>query len=162
MEMLSSFTFKLGDLGEIVYNRLKMSRYFIGTAGWSYKDWERIVYPEKKESHFHGLTYLARFTNVVEINSTFYRIPAMHIALSWTKRVSSNPDFLFSVKLHQIFTHQRKEFTQKDVDDFKVGIEPIRAKGKLAAILIQFPYSFANTTAHLDYLSKLFKLFSGV
>jgi len=149
------------QIGGIVYNSLNMARYFIGTAGWSYKDWEGIVYPEKKESHFHALTYLAQFTNVVEINSTFYRIPAMHIALSWTKRISHNPEFLFSVKLHQIFTHQRKDFSQKDVDDFKFGIEPLRAKDKLAAILIQFPWSFANTTSHLDYLAKLFKQFSG-
>ena len=146
---------------EIVYNGFKMSRYFIGTAGWSYKDWEGIVYPEKKESHFHALTYMAQFTNIIEINSTFYRTPAMNIALSWTKRVGNNPEFLFTVKLHQIFTHQRKDFTQKDVDDFKFGIEPLRAKGKLAAILVQFPWSFANTTSHLDYLTKLFKLFSG-
>ena len=138
-----------------------MARYFIGTAGWSYKDWEGIVYPEKKEPHFHALTFLAQYTNFVEINSTFYRSPAMHIALSWTKRISNNPDFLFTVKLHQIFTHQRKDFTQKEVDDFKFGIEPLRAKNKLAAILVQFPWSFAYTTSHLDYLAKLFKLFSG-
>ena len=138
-----------------------MARYFIGTAGWSYKDWEGIVYPKKKEPHFHALTFLAQYTNVIEINSTFYRPPAMHIALSWTKRVTNNPSFLFTVKLHQIFTHQRKDFTQKDVDNFKFGIEPLKAKNKLAAILIQFPWSFDNTTAHLDYLIKLFKLFSG-
>jgi len=65
------------------------------------------------------------------------------------------------VKLHQIFSHQRKDFTQKDVDDFKFGIEPLRAKNKLAAILVQFPWSFAYTTSHLDYLANLFKLFSG-
>lgn len=138
-----------------------MAHYFIGTAGWSYKDWEGIVYPKKKEPHFHALTFLAQYTNVIEINSTFYRPPAMHIALSWTKRVINNPSFLFTVKLHQIFTHQRKDFTQKDVDNFKFGIEPLRAKNKLAAILIQFPWSFANTTSHIDYLIKLFKLFSG-
>ena len=138
-----------------------MARYFIGTAGWSYKDWEGIVYPEKKEPRFHSLNFLAQYINVVEINSTFYKTPALHIALSWIKRVDRNPDFLFCVKLHQIFTHQRKDYTQKDVDDFKLGIEPIRANNKLAALLIQFPWSFANTASNLDYLAKLFKLFSG-
>lgn len=137
-----------------------MTRYYIGTAGWSYKDWERTVYPEKKQAHFHALAFLAQYINTVEINSTFYRPPAMHIALSWTKRVGNRPDFLFTVKLHQIFTHQRKNVSQKDVDDFKIGIEPLRAKNKLAAILIQFPWSFAHTTSHLDYLQKLFQLFA--
>ena len=138
-----------------------MARYYIGTAGWSYKDWEGIVYPEKKEAHFHALSYLTQYINVIEINSTFYRPPAMHIALAWTKRVSNHPDFLFTVKLHQIFTHQRKDISQKDVDDFKFGIEPLRARNRLAAILIQFPWSFANTTSNLDYLAKLFGLYSG-
>ena len=137
-----------------------MSRYFIGTAGWSYKDWEGIVYPVRKERCFHPLIFLADYINIVEINSTFYRSPPMTMSLSWTKKVEGHPDFLFSVKLHQIFTHKRDDFTQKDVDDFKFGIEPLRAKHKLAAILIQFPWSFIGTPAHTDYLINLFELFS--
>jgi uncharacterized protein YecE (DUF72 family) len=138
-----------------------MKRYFIGTAGWSYKDWEGRVYPEKKETHFHSLTYLSRYIDIVEINSTFYRPPAIHVALSWTKRVADRPDFLFTVKLHQVFTHQRKDFTQKDVDEFKFGVEPLHFKNRLASLLLQFPWSFANTPANNDYLVKLFQLFSG-
>lgn len=137
-----------------------MARYFIGTAGWSYKDWEGIVYPEKKAQNFHSLIFLAHYINIVEINSTFYRPPAIHISLSWIKKVTDYPDFLFTIKLHQIFTHQRKNFSQNDVDKFKFGIEPLRAKSRLAAILIQFPWSFANTSSNNDYLISLFKLFS--
>ncbi len=137
-----------------------MTHYFFGTAGWSYKDWEGIVYPEKKARGFHSLIFLAQYINIIEINSTFYRPPAIAISLSWIKKVENHPDFLFSIKLHQVFTHKRKDFTQKDVDDFKLGIEPLRAGNRLASILIQFPWSFVNTTAHNDYLIKLFKLFS--
>ena len=137
-----------------------MARYFFGTAGWSYKDWEGIVYPERKAQGFHPLIFLAKYINIVEINSTFYRPPAVYMSLSWIKKVDNYPDFLFSVKLHQIFTHQRKDFTQKNVDDFKLGIEPLRAKNRLAAILIQFPWSFVNTTSHNEYLMSLFYLFS--
>jgi uncharacterized protein YecE (DUF72 family) len=137
-----------------------MARYFVGTAGWSYADWEGLVYPEKKSQGFHPLIFLAQYINIVEINSTFYRPPVIRISLSWVKRVENFPDFLFSIKLHQIFTHQRKDFTQKDVDDFKFGIEPLRAKERLAAVLIQFPWSFANTASNRDYLINLFKLFS--
>lgn len=97
---------------------------------------------------------------MVEINSTFYRHPPLYMSLSWIKRVAAHPDFLFSVKLHQIFTHQRKEFTQKDVDDFKLGIEPLRAEDRLAALLIQFPWSFTAKAYHYEYLARLFKLFS--
>ena len=137
-----------------------MADYFIGTAGWSYDDWEGIVYPQKKVRGFHALIFLAHYINIIEINSTFYRPPAIHISLSWIKKVEDYPDFLFAVKLHQIFTHKRKGFTQKDVDNFKLGIEPLRANERLASILIQFPWSFVSTISNNEYLIDLFKSFS--
>ncbi len=137
-----------------------MADYFIGTAGWSYEDWEGIVYPQKKVRGFHALIFLAQYINIIEINSTFYRPPVIQISLSWIKKVEDHPDFLFSVKLHQVFTHKRKGFTQKDVDNFKLGIEPLRARERLASILIQFPWSFASTSSNNEYLIKLFKSFS--
>ena len=136
-----------------------MTHYYIGTAGWSYKDWEVIVYPTKKEADFHALIFLAKYINIVEINSTYYRPPAIRMAWSWIKRVDGYPDFMFTVKLHQVFTHQRKGFSQKDVNEFKAGIEPLKAHNRLAAILIQFPWSFARNTLHVDYLTNLFNLF---
>ena len=138
----------------------EMTDYYIGTAGWSYKDWEGIVYPTKKGANFHALIFLAQYINVVEINSTFYRPPAIRMSWSWIKRVDSYPDFLFTVKLHQVFTHQRKGFSQTDVNEFITGIEPLKAHNRLAAILIQFPWSFARNTLHVDYLTNLFKLFT--
>jgi len=137
-----------------------MADYFIGTAGWSYDDWEGVVYPEKKGRGFHPLIFLAQYINIIEINSTFYRPPIIQISLSWIKRVENYPDFLFAIKLHQVFTHKRKDFTQKDVDNFKLGIEPLRARGRLASILIQFPWSFASTISNNEYLINLFKSFS--
>jgi len=133
--------------------------YYIGTAGWSYKDWEGIVYPAKKGANFHALIFLAKYINIVEINSTFYRPPSIRMTWSWIKRVDSYPDFLFTVKLHQVFTHKRKGFSQKDVNEFKGGIEPIKAHSRLAAILIQFPWSFSRSSLHIDYLTNLFRLF---
>jgi uncharacterized protein YecE (DUF72 family) len=138
----------------------QMTKFYIGTAGWSYKDWEGIVYPTKKSTNFHPLIFLAQYINAVEINSTFYRPPSLRISWSWIKRVKDYPEFLFTVKLHQIFTHQRKGFSQKDVDEFKIGIEPLKAHRRLAAILVQFPWSFARTSINLDYMIGLFNMFS--
>jgi uncharacterized protein YecE (DUF72 family) len=137
-----------------------MASYYIGTAGWSYKDWEGVVYPASKGRNFHPLIFLADYINIVEINSTFYRHPPLYMTLSWIKKVAAHPDFLFAVKLHQIFTHQRKDFTHKDVDEFKLGIEPLRVKSRLAAVLVQFPWSFIATASHYEYLASLFELFS--
>lgn len=139
-----------------------MSKFYIGTAGWSYKDWEGVVYPTQKGRDFHALYFLGQYINIVEINSTFYRPPVMRISLSWVKKAEGFPDFLFAVKLHQVFTHTRKDFSQKEVDEFKLGIEPLVTAGRLAALLLQFPWSFANTIANMNYLIELFELFSGL
>jgi uncharacterized protein YecE (DUF72 family) len=140
---------------------LTMPKYHIGTAGWSYEDWEGIVYPPQKGRGFHPLIYLADYINIVEINSTFYRPASAALSVSWLKKVEGHPDFLFSVKLHQVFSHQRKNFSQKDVDDFKAGIELLRVRNRLAALLIQFPWSYARTPANEEYLLRLFGLFGG-
>ena len=137
-----------------------MQKFFIGTAGWSYRDWEGIVYPSRKSAGFHALLYLAKYINCVEINSTFYRPPSFSLSLSWTKKVENFPTFLFSVKLHQVFTHQRQDLSRADVDIFKKGIEPLIARHRLAAILIQFPWSFTANTSNYDYLYRLFNDFN--
>jgi len=42
----------------------------IGTAGWSYKDWEGIVYPAGlKKKKMHPAEYLAQYFDVIEINT---------------------------------------------------------------------------------------------
>lgn len=136
-----------------------MIRTYIGTAGWSYEDWKGVVYPAKKEAGFHPLAFLAQYINIVEVNSTFYRPPSISMSLFWIKHVDGFPEFLFSVKVHQVFTHDRKNFGQKDADEFKLGIEPLRVKDRLGCLLFQFPWSFVNTAASFDHLNHLFKLF---
>jgi uncharacterized protein YecE (DUF72 family) len=138
-----------------------MAHYYIGTAGWSYEDWEGIVYPLAKGRGFHPLLFLANYIDIVEINSTFYRPATPALALSWLRKVEGYPDFLFSVKLHQLFSHQRKGFSQKEVDEFKAGVELLLARNRLAALLVQFPWSFAGTPENTDYLVRLFEHFSG-
>jgi uncharacterized protein YecE (DUF72 family) len=137
-----------------------MTRTWIGTAGWSYPDWERIVYPDEHGHGFHPLPYLARFMDIVEINSTFYRPATAAMALSWVRRVAAFPDFLFAVKLHQGFTHERGTVDAAAVDGFRRALEPLVAARRLAALLLQFPWSFANTEANRDYLAGLLERFA--
>jgi len=136
-----------------------MGRVYAGTAGWSFEDWEGIVYPLPHGPGFHPLTYLARYVDMVEINSTFYRQPSTAMSLSWVRRVAGFPDFLFAVKLFQDFTHKKEGAASKDADLFKRGIEPLVAAGRLAALLIQFPWSYANTPENVSHLTALFGMF---
>jgi uncharacterized protein YecE (DUF72 family) len=138
-----------------------MAKYYVGTAGWSYEDWEGVVYPVRKGRGFHPLTFLADFINIVEVNSTFYRPAPPAMVRSWLKRIEDRPDFLLSLKLYQAFTHAREGFTPKDVDDVRQAADLVRLQGRLAALLVQFPWSFRNSPENAEYLRSLCKLFAG-
>jgi len=131
----------------------------IGPAGWSYKDWEGIVYPQKPGAKFDLLEYLARFFNTIEINSSFYRPFTAATANSWARRVAEAADFMFTAKLHRVFTHERGKATAEDEKQLREGIDALVSQGKLGALLLQFPWSFKNTDDDRLYLAKLLERF---
>ena len=131
----------------------------VGPAGWSYKDWEGVVYPPKPGAKFDPLAYLAKFFDTIEINSSFYRPPTAQTARSWAKRVAENPNFTFTAKLHQVFTHKRGQASVEDEKEFREGIDPLANEGKLGALLIQFPWSFKNERREREYLFTLLDRF---
>lgn len=131
----------------------------IGPAGWSYKDWEGVVYPQKPGAKFDPLRYLARFFNTIEINSSFYRPFTAAVAKSWAQRVSATDDFTFTAKLHRVFTHERGKATDADEQQVREGMDALAGAGKLGAVLLQFPWSFKNTDEERVYLTKLLARF---
>jgi uncharacterized protein YecE (DUF72 family) len=131
----------------------------IGPAGWSYKDWEGIVYPQKPGAKFDPLEYLARFFNTIEINSSFYRPFTAATATSWARRVAAAIDFTFTAKLHRVFTHERGKATAEDEKQVREGMDALANAGKLGAVLLQFPWSFKNTDDDRLYLAKLLERF---
>ena len=132
----------------------------IGPAGWSYKDWEGLVYPQKPGKTFDPLEYLARFFDTIEINSSFYRPPVPTTTKSWATRVAANKKFVFTAKLHRVFTHERGKATKKDEKEYRQGMDVLAKAGKLGAVLLQFPWSFKNTQEDRIYLGKLLDKFS--
>ena len=126
----------------------------VGPAGWSYPDWEGIVYPRPKPRDFHEAEYLARFFDTIEINTTFYSPPSVQMAKGWARRVAHNPNFKFTAKLWQRFTHERNANRQAE-KIFKEGLAPLREAGRLGALLLQFPWSFKNTRENREYLGGL-------
>ncbi len=131
----------------------------IGPAGWSYKDWNGIVYPTAPGSKFDPLSYLAEFFDTIEINSSFYGPPTSSTTRGWLNRVIHNPNFMFTAKLHQVFTHSRGKATAADEKAFREGIEPLHEAGKLGGLLLQFPWSFKNTDDDRLYLTHLLDRF---
>ena len=130
----------------------------IGTAGWSYPHWSGIVYPTSRQAA-HPLELLARQFDVVEINSSFYQPLKPEIVKLWIKKVQSNPQFRFTAKLHQRFTHARI-LEDAEIDEFKEGLRPLLRAGKLGALLMQFPWSFRFTAENREFFIRLRRAFS--
>ena len=135
----------------------------VGPAGWSYADWEGIVYPRPKPRGFHGLAFLAQHFDCMEINSSFYSMPRREHAERWAALVEDRPEFRFVSKLNSEFTHGPELDDASHghaVETFRAGIEPLRACGKLAAILVQFPVSFRATPTARARLERLLDAWS--
>jgi uncharacterized protein YecE (DUF72 family) len=140
----------------------------VGTSGWHYPSgrgtWDGIFYPAPRDRPrgFDELTFYAERFQTVEINATFYGQPRASVTEQWVRRTP--PGFDFAVKLFQKFTHpklasDRTAVSQTDIDQFKGGIEPLAAGGRLGPLLAQFPASFKDSPesrAYLDWLLTTF------
>ncbi len=132
-----------------------------GPAGWSYKDWQGVVYPEDPPKGFDPLAFLARYFDTIEVNSTFYRPPRPEVTPRWARRVAENPDFKFTAKLWQRFTHERDSAPSADeVAAVRAGLDPLVDRGRLGGLLIQFPWSFKAGDESLDWLDDVTSTFS--
>jgi uncharacterized protein YecE (DUF72 family) len=125
----------------------------IGPAGWDYQDWQGVVYPPGLKGT-DRLTFLAAWFDVVEINVTFYRPLGPQMAPRWLEAVAAAPDFRFTAKLLNRFTHER-QLIAGEVEQFRDGLMPLLAAGRLGVLLAQFPYSFHNTEENRSYLLQV-------
>jgi len=119
-----------------------MGDLLIGTSGWSYKEWVGAFYPT---SATNKLSYYSKVFGTVEIDSTFYAYPSKGLVLGWARYTPDN--FVFSVKLPQLLTHEKKlehaKGVEADLIRFLGLMKPLIAGGKLGPILIQLPPSFS-------------------
>ena len=128
------------------------TRVLVGTSGYSYDDWVGPFYPEGT-SRQDFLSLYSRQFPVVELNFSFYRQPSPRML----ERMLSvaGPGFSFALKAHRSMTHEIGESWEKDVEAFKAGVRPMAEAGQLAAVLLQFPYSFHYTPESRSRLSEL-------
>ena len=115
-----------------------MSDLLLGTSGWDYPEWVGRVYPPRGASD--RLRYYATLFSIVEVNSTFYRLPPPSVAASWVHRTPAR--FRFAAKFPQTITHDlRLVGTDEELRRFLAVLKPIRDAGKFAAALLQLPPS---------------------
>jgi uncharacterized protein YecE (DUF72 family) len=107
----------------------------IGTSGWRYKHWLGRFYPQNLPAK-EMLRFYARYFDTVELNNSFYHLPASTTFDSW--RDHSPTRFLFAVKGSRFITHMKKlKDPESSTAKFFLGAE--RLENKLGPILFQLP-----------------------
>lgn len=113
-----------------------MGALWLGTSGWDYPEWVGPVYPGRDVAD--KLRFFASRFPIVEVNSTFYRLPAPSVAASWARRTPAR--FRFAAKFPQTITHERRlERTDEELRRFLDVLAPLRTTGKFVAALLQLP-----------------------
>jgi uncharacterized protein YecE (DUF72 family) len=117
-----------------------------GTSGYSYKEWLGKFYPEKLAADAMLRFYGERFATV-EINNTFYRMPAEDMLTRWATEVPEH--FRFTLKAPRRITHEKR---LKDVGpDVAELVRRARALGdKFGVLLFQLPPFIKCTLPLLD------------
>ena len=144
----------------------------VGTASWTDPTMTAgtVFYPSGVDTAEERLQYYASQFPLVEVDSTYYSLPAARTAELWRDRTP--PDFVFDIKAHALMTGQPTEvsrlpkFLREELPDelraksrlyardlptelrdavwqlFLDGLEPLRAAGQLGSILLQYPRWF--------------------
>ena len=115
-----------------------MASIWLGTSGFSYKEWKPAFYPRdlsaKAFLHFYSTKL-----NSVEIDYTFYRMPNQKTIDNW--RSSTPVDFRFALKASQQITHRERLKIPSEALDYLLGVVP-GLEGRLGTILYQLPPFF--------------------
>jgi uncharacterized protein YecE (DUF72 family) len=127
-------------------------RTLVGTCGYSYDEWRGILYPE-------GLpkaSFLGRYAQdfpFVELDFSYYGMPKAQALAKLAAQAP--PDFLFALKAHKSLTHEREAGWREKAAEFAAAAAALAEAGKLAAVLIQLPYSFKRGEDERRYLGAL-------
>jgi uncharacterized protein YecE (DUF72 family) len=152
-----------------------MAEVRIGTCSWADEALSKHWYPKGVPAG-ERLAYYAQHFDTVEVDSTYYRLPAEPMVQRWAERTPD--DFVMHVKAFGLMTRHpvKVEALPPDlrdeapVDDrgrverpsrafrgevfrrFLEALEPLRTTGKLGGILFQFPSYVVCKDRSLDYL----------
>jgi uncharacterized protein YecE (DUF72 family) len=156
-----------------------MGQVQVGTASWTDRTLlESGWYPPEADTPERRLRYYARQFGLVEVDATYYALPAEQTAAAWAARTPAG--FTFNVKAFSLFTQHptrvaalpkdlrpaaektgKDRVYLKDMDPavadeawqrFLSALEPLRQAGKLGAILLQFPPWFPISRARKEYI----------
>jgi uncharacterized protein YecE (DUF72 family) len=122
----------------------------VGTSGWSYKEWKGSFYPPKLPADQMLRFYGSRFPTV-EVNNSFYRIPAERVLATWAREVPG--EFRFVMKASRRITHiQRLKDEDGSLGYFLRAVNPLGSQ--LGPTLFQLPPTFKKDLVRLEAFLK--------
>ena len=148
----------------------------VGTCSWADEALTKYWYPKGVPSG-ERLGYYAEHFDTVEVDSTYYRLPALEMVERWAERTPD--DFVMHVKAFGVMTRHpvkidqlppdlrddaprddrgrierpSREFRAEIFRRFLEALEPLRSAGKLGGLLFQFPPYVVPKEASYDYLA---------
>lgn len=125
---------------------------YVGTSGYSYKEWKGEFYPEKMPAK-DMLRFYSERLGTVEINNTFHHMPTERVLTSWAQQVPES--FIFAVKAPQVITH-RKRLKNVETEAEYLFKTLSTLDGRLGPVLFQFAESFRMDRPRLeDFLTLI-------
>jgi uncharacterized protein YecE (DUF72 family) len=135
--------------------------YSIGIGGWEHDVLDQCFYPAQRAGSLEKLSYYSGVFDTVEVRATFWDDTlAEEDATKWIQAVRENRRFAFNVKLHSSFTH-KKTIRPHLSRNVRGVLHTLLKADRLGTLLMQFPYSFTNTSANRFHLVKLAEVFRG-
>ncbi|HEY6247249.1 MAG TPA: DUF72 domain-containing protein, partial [Pyrinomonadaceae bacterium] len=123
---------------------------YVGTSGYSYKEWKGSFYPQTLPAK-DMLSYYASRLHAVELNNTFYRMPQPSMIESWKAQVPEN--FRFSIKAPQSITHFRR--LNNASSQTQLMLKTVAAlEGRLGAIIFRLPENMKKDLQRLELFLK--------
>jgi uncharacterized protein YecE (DUF72 family) len=166
-----------------------MSEVLVGTASWTDATLIKSgrFYPPQAKTAEARLQYYASQFPLVEIDSTYYALPAERTAQLWVERTPA--DFVFNVKAFRLFTGHpaqpsalpadlrralpptdKSNFYLRDLAEeiraelwrrFRLGLEPLRQSGKLGVVLLQFAPWFVFGRESFEHIVRCAEMLEG-
>lgn len=157
-----------------------MNKILIGTTSWTDKTLitSGLFYPRGTKSAEARLRYYASQFPIVEVDSSYYAMPAERNSVLWVERTPAA--FTFDIKAFRLFTqHQTpltalpadirnalgkidkanvyyRDFADELIDEmwarFRTALAPLGKAGKLGVVVFQFPPWFVYRRSNLDHI----------
>ena len=119
---------------------------YVGTSGYSYKEWKGSFYPEKLPAK-EMLPFYATRLPAVEINNTFYRLPQRSMLENWKDQVPAG--FKFSLKASQRITHF-KRLNEVEEETGSLLDAAAALEDRLGPVLFQLPPNMKKDLPRLE------------